>query len=118
MILETIVTTVDEAGNPHITPFGIRREEAYVIISPYKPSTTLENILASKHSVLNLTDDVRVFAGALTGRKTWELESAEKIKGFRLADCLVHQELKLVKVEPDEVRPQLYMETIHSVQHQ
>lgn len=118
MILETIVTTVDAAGNPHTTPFGIRREDGYVIISPYKPSTTLENILTSKYAVLNLTDDVRVFAGALTGRKTWALAPAEQIKGFRLADCLVHQELKLVKVEQDEVRPKLYLEVINTVQHQ
>jgi hypothetical protein len=117
MILETIVTTVDSAGNPHTTPFGIRRENGYVIISPYKPSTTLENILSSKHAVLNLTDDVRVFAGALTGRKAWALESADKIPGFRLSDCLVHQELKLVKVKEDETRPDLYLEVIHEKQH-
>lgn len=117
MILETIVTTVDSAGNPHTTPFGIRREDSYVIISPYKPSTTLENILSSKHAVLNLTDDVRVFAGALAGRKAWTLEPADKISGFRLSDCLVHQELKLVRVEEDETRPDLYLKVLHEKQH-
>lgn len=118
MILETIITTVDASGNVHTTPFGIRREDGYVIISPYKPSTTLENILLSKQAVLNLTDDVRVFAGALTGRKTWALVPTEKITGFRLTDCLAHQELKLVKIEQDDLRPKLYLEVVYEAQHQ
>jgi hypothetical protein len=88
-----------------------------VIISPYKPSTTLDNILATRHAVLNLIDDVRVFAGALTQRSPWTLVAAEKIIGSRLADCLVHKELKLVKVEDDPIRPNLYLELVHESQH-
>jgi len=118
MIFETIITTLDDTGNIHTTPFGIRKEDGYVIISPYKPSTTLQNILATQHAVLNLTDDVRVFAGALTGRQPWNLIATKDIKGFRLENCLAHQELKLVKVEDDDVRPKLYLEVIHEEQHQ
>lgn len=118
MIYETIVTSINTQGVVHVTPFGIRMQDGLVIISPYKPSTTLENILATGCAALNLTDDVRVFAGALTGRKAWSLSSTEKISGFRLTDTLVHKELKLVKVEDDLVRPQLYMEVLHEEQHQ
>lgn len=117
MINETIVTTIDTTGTPHTTPFGIRKEDSYVIISPYKPSTTLDNILATGHAVVNLTDDVRVFAGALTGRRAFELLPAEKVAGFRLENCLAHQELKLVKVEHDDIRPVLYLQVVHEAQH-
>ncbi len=118
MIYETIITTLDEQGNIHTTPFGIRKEDGLVVISPYKPSTTLQNILATKHAVLNLTDDVRVFAGALTGRQPWNLIATKEIEGFRLENCLAHQELKLVKVEDDDVRPKLYLEVLQEEQHQ
>ncbi len=118
MIYETIVSSVDSQGVAHVTPFGIRMQEGLVVISPFKPSMTLENILATEHAVLNLTDDVRVFAGALTGRDVGYLVAAEKIAGFRLADVLVHKELKLVKVQDDAVRPQLFLEVVHEVQHQ
>lgn len=118
MIYETIVTSVNIQGDVHTTPFGIRMQDGMVIISPYRPSTTLENILATRHAVLNLTDDVRVFAGALTRREVWNFAPAEKIAGVRLAETLVHKELKLVKVEDDEVRPQLFLEVVHEVQHQ
>lgn len=117
MIFETIVTTVNPLGDVHVTPFGIRIESNFVVISPYKPSTTLQNILATQCAVLNLCDDVRIFAGALTGRKSWQLLAADKIVGYRVADALVHKELKLVHVEDDLVRPHLFLEVVHEGHH-
>lgn len=123
MIFETIITTVDLAGEPHIAPFGVRYEGDLVIIAPYKPSTTLDNILATKCAVMNLADDVRVFAAALTNRKIGELVSihtasqANKAKGFRLADCLVHVELELVEMRDDATRPQLFMQKMAEFNH-
>lgn len=117
MIYETIISSMDAQKNVHITPFGIREEDGCVIISPYKPSTTLNNILATKVAVMNLTDDVRVFAGALTKKIQFELIPAEKIDGFRLKNTLAHKELKLKKVIEDAQRPQLFMEVVHQAQH-
>ena len=118
MILETIITTVDTDGKAHITPFGIRMQEGLVMISPYKPSVTLDNILATQSAVMNLTDDVRVFAAALTKRQAWEVIPADKIIGVRLANTLAHKELKLASVKQDDTRPELFLEVIHEVQHQ
>ena len=117
MIYETIVSTISEQGDVHVTPFGIRMQDGLVVISPYKPSTTLQNILTSGEAVLNLTDDVRVFAGALVGRQVWSLLPAEKVTGYRLAETLAHKELKLLKIEDDLVRPQLFLEVVHMAQH-
>jgi len=117
MIYETIVSTINGQGDVHVTPFGIRMQDGLVVISPYKPSTTLQNILTSGQAVLNLTDDVRIFAGALVGRQVWSLLPAEKVVGYRLVDTLAHKELKLLKVEDDLVRPQLFLEVVHEAQH-
>ncbi len=89
----------------------------YIVISPYKPSTTLQNILATNCAVLNVCDDVRVFAGALTGRSPWQLLQADQVPGYRLADALGHKELKLLNVEDDLVRPQLFLEVVQEYQH-
>lgn len=118
MIYETIVCSVDTQGIAHVTPFGIRIEAGLVVISPFRPSATLDNIMATGYATVSMTDDVRVFAGALTGRKVWDITPAQKITGYRLVDTLVHQELKLVKVIEDDVRPQLLLEIVHEVQHQ
>lgn len=117
MIFETIISTVNTEGAPHVTPFGVRYEGEHILISPYKPSTTLANILASKQAVMNLTDDVRVFAAALTNRQACKLQQATKVDGFRLADCLQHVELALIEVREDAVRPQLLMQKIHAENH-
>lgn len=118
MIFETIITTINAEGIPHVTPFGVRLEGEHVLISPYKPSTTLNNILLTKHAVMNLTDDVRVFAAALTSRQAWQLMPAQQVRGFRLENCLEHVELTLIEVRDDSLRPQLVMQKIYSQHHQ
>lgn len=117
MIFETIITTVNLAGEPHITPFGIKYESDLVIISPYKPSATLDNILATNCAVMNLTDDVRLFAAALTNKTAAATLRANKIKACRLADCLAHAELKLIEVRDDATRPQLVMKKVFEQNH-
>ena len=117
MILETIITSIDHDGKPHVAPFGVRLENENIIISPYKPSHTLENILASKDAVMSNTDDVRVFAGALTGRQPWTLIPTNQVNGFRLKNCLAHTELQLLRVRDDALRPQLVMQQIISENH-
>ena len=117
MILETIITSIDHDGKPHVAPFGVRLENENIIISPYKPSHTLENILASNVAVMSNTDDVRVFAGALTGRQPWTLIPTNQVNGFRLKNCLAHTELQLLRVRDDALRPQLVMQQIISENH-
>ena len=114
MIYETIIISTDVDNNPHVTPFGVKYEGDLVVISPYKPSKTLTNILATKTATMNLTDDVRVFAGALTKRQPWTLLPTNAIEGFRLDNCLAHVELTLVDVREDDERPQLLMQQLES----
>lgn len=117
MIYETIVISVDADNNPHIAPFGVRECDGLVLIAPFRPSATLDNLLLSRSAVLNLTDDVRVFAGALTGRRTWPVRKAEKVNGFVLDSALAHRELELVEVKDDAQRPELSFRVVHEVNH-
>ncbi|MES2546806.1 MAG: DUF447 domain-containing protein [Pseudomonadota bacterium] len=117
MIFETIITSINAEGVAHVAPFGVRYEGDNVLISPYKPSVTLDNILATKVAVMNMTDDVRVFAAALTNRQAWALQQASQIKGLRLAGCLQHVELALIEVREDAVRPQLLMQKTFAQNH-
>ncbi|HEY9191343.1 MAG TPA: DUF447 domain-containing protein [Methyloversatilis sp.] len=117
MIWETILTTVDATGRPHITPLGIREERGLTVLSPFRPSGTLDNVLATRVAVVNFTDDVRVFAGVLTGRRDWPVQPAQSVPCVRLANSLAHRELELVEVEDDEVRPRLFCRTVHEAGH-
>ncbi len=117
MIQETIVTTVNSQGLAHIAPMGVHVYEQGFIILPFKPSTTLTNLLANPYAVLNYCDDVRVFAGCLTGRRDWPLQPAEHIPAPRLTSALAHTEVKITIIEDDALRPKLYCETVHTVNH-
>jgi hypothetical protein len=117
LIYETIMTSLDAAGQAHIAPFGIREEQGLVLIAPYRPSASLDNLLHHRATVINMTDDVRVFAGALTGRRDWPLKPADKVKGVVLQSALTHRELDLVEVREHEIRPELLFRVVHEVQH-
>lgn len=117
MIYETIITSTDQQGQPHIAPFGIRERDSLVLIAPFRPSSSLDNLLGSKSAVINLTDDVRVFAGALTGRRNWPVRKADKVQGYVLEAALAHRELELVEVKEDETRPELYFRVVHEATH-
>ena len=117
MIYETIVISTDAENNAHVAPFGVRERDGLVLIAPFRPSTSLDNLLYSRSAVINLTDDVRVFVGALTGRRTWTVRRAEKISGFVLDGALAHRELELVEVKDDATRPELYFRVVHEATH-
>lgn len=117
MIQEVIVTSLSAQGTSHLAPMGIHRDGDQWIILPFRPSTTLDNILATRQAVINRSDDVRVFAGCLTGHRHWPLTAAEQVRVPRLADCLSHLEVELTRVDDDAVRPRLFCRPLHEANH-
>jgi uncharacterized protein len=119
VIFETIITTRSADGIIHIAPMGIREENGLVILAPFKPSTTLDNVLAGGCAVQNFCDDVRVFAGCVTdSKRDWPTVAAKKIPCVRLRDTLGHSELKLERIEEHEQRPRLFCRRVHDETHQ
>src|SRR5271154_7212892 len=101
MIRETIVTTVDVEGRVHIAPLGIIAEGERWILAPFRPSKTLDNLRAVPFAVINHTDDVRVYAGCLTGRRDWPTVACEETPAPRLENCLAHMSLRVAEIEED-----------------
>jgi hypothetical protein len=117
MIRETIVTTVNAAGSVHIAPLGIIADGDGWIIAPFHPSTTLDNLRATPFAVANYTDDVRVFAGCLTGRNQWPTVASECVSVPRLADSLAHAELAVTRITEDPQRPRFHCEVVRLAAH-
>ncbi|MDD5461152.1 MAG: DUF447 family protein, partial [Methylococcales bacterium] len=51
MIKELIVTTQNNSKLVHIAPMGIHVNDDDIIILPFRPSITLDNLLQSKTAV-------------------------------------------------------------------
>jgi hypothetical protein len=116
-IFETVVTTCSSAGVPHVAPMGIRYRDGQVVLMPYRPSTTLDNIIATQRAVLNIVVDTRVYAGSVTGRKVWPTVAAERIEGVRLACAISHVELQLVQRTDEAQRTVLLLDRVHEAMH-
>ena len=117
LIREAIVTTVNARGEPHLAPLGLIAEGEGWILAPFHPSTTLDNLRQAPFAVANLTDDVRVFAGCLTGRRDWPLTPATVVAAPRLAATLSHLELVVVEVREHELRPRFVCRVAHQASH-
>lgn len=117
MIREVIITTLSKRGTAHVAPMGVHVVADEMLVMPFRPSATLQNILASGHAVMNYCDDVRIFAGCVTGRHEWPLVSSDKGPVPHLAVALAHSELVLTRVEDDEIRPKLFCQVVHEETH-
>jgi uncharacterized protein len=117
LIRETIVITASREGQAHIAPIGLIADQDDWIIAPFRPSTTLDNLIAVPFATASNTDDVRVFAGCLTGRYNWPTVAAEKVPVPRLAVALSHIELAVIDVQDDPERPRLRCRVVRSTSH-
>ena len=118
VIHECVVSTVDADGLAHVAPMGVRYPApGRVVLMPFKPSRTLDNILATRHAGLNILTDTRVFAGSVTGRRQWPMVPMRQAPGGRLEAALRHLELRLDGVQDDPQRPVLTLAVLHDESH-
>jgi hypothetical protein len=117
MIRETIVTTAGADGAVHMAPLGLIADGDGWIIAPFHPSKTLDNLHAVPFAVANYTEDVRVFAGCLTGRHQWPTVPCDGVPVPRLAGALAHAELAVERVTEDAQRPRFHCRVVRVVSH-
>src|SRR3954453_11891526 len=70
MLVESIVTTLNQDGAPHVAPMGpiVNAEFTRLLLRPYRTSTTYQNLKRTREGVLHVTDDVGLFARAAVGQ--------------------------------------------------
>ncbi len=117
VIYETVVTTRCTDGRVHAAPMGVRYRGAQVVLMPFRPSTTLDNLLRERVAVLNIVTDTRVFAGCVTGRQAWPTCPVADGLGERLAVAMRHLVLRLAVVSDDAQRPVLTLDIAEDVTH-
>ncbi len=91
-ILETIVITQDENGLPNFAPMGVTFEDDKIFLRPYKETTTYTNLVATGQAVINLTDNVLLFAEGAVGQFQFPTLPAERVKGLVLQDACTYYE--------------------------
>jgi len=122
LIRETLVVTRRPDGGAHLAPMGAQAVtlpdgSEGVLLQPFRPSATLENLQRWPYATLNHVDDVRLFAGCLTGRRDWPTRDAERIACARLECALAHEELAVERVEDDPQRPRFFLRLLARANH-
>ena len=113
MIVETIVTTVDEDGVVNCAPMGVEWGDRRIVLKPFLDTATYRNVLATRGAVVNLTDDVRVFARAAISNPQYETVPASSLRGVVLADCCSWREVTVTSIDSTPPRSRIETEVLH-----
>lgn len=99
MILEGIISTVDEDRRPHVSALGaeVDSEISRFELRPFLSSRTCRNLQRHQQAVFHVTDDVEFIAAVVTAAQTKPLNwvPASEIDGFVLSDACRAYELRV-----------------------
>jgi len=117
VIIETIVTTMAADGAVNCAPMGVEwdpdvRPES-IVLKPFLETATYRNMLGTRTAVVNLIDDVRVFAKAAISNPAYETVPAETIRGVVLADACSWRELEVTAIDSSPPRSRIETHTVH-----
>ena len=113
VILETIVTTVAEDGAVNCAPMGVEWGEDAIVLKPFLETATYRNVLATGAAVVNLIDDVRVFARAAIANPQYPTVPAVVVRGVVLADCCSWREVEVRSIDSTPPRSRIETAVVH-----
>ncbi len=118
MILEGVVTTLDEFGNVNVAPMGpiVDASMERLLLRPFQTSTTFQNLKRSQQGVFHITDDVLLIAQAAISQLKAQppMFAAKKIDGNVIADACRWYEFVVESIGETEIRTEIEARVVHS----
>ena len=99
MIVETVTTTINPDGRVNCAAMGVEWGDEAIVIKPYRGTRTLRNLRRSGAAVVNLTDDILLFAQAALGDPQPPTRPAEAVEGAVLADACSWREVAVDTID-------------------
>jgi hypothetical protein len=113
MIIESILTTMDPSGVVNYAPMGVEWGEETIVIKPFLETTTFRNLKATGVAVVNLTDDVMLFARGATGNVTLASGPAAVVKGVVIDAACSWREVEVVSIDDTPPRSRIVTRVVH-----
>lgn len=116
MIIETLLTSLDAAGTVNCAPMGVEWGEETIVIKPFLETVTFRNLIATGTAVINLTDDVLLFAQAVTGHSAASSPAslpAQVVRGAVLEIAASWREVVVVSVDDTPPRSRIVTRVVH-----
>jgi uncharacterized protein len=98
VVVETVVSTLDHAGEANFAAMGVVWGQEVITIRPYTNTRTYRNLTRSGEAVVNVTDNVVIFAKSALSRERFESLPARCVKGLILKDACFWREVAVERV--------------------
>jgi len=113
MIIETIFSTLDEAGRPNFAPMGLVWGEEYITVRPYRSSRTYQNLISSGYGVANVTDDVLAYVRCGLYDAVLPNFAAKAAPGVVFQGACSWKELAVISCEGSPERAEVRCRVLH-----
>lgn len=117
MIVESIVTTVDVEGQINFAPMGVEWGEEAIVLKPFLETTTFRNVRATKAAIVNLTDDVMLFAQGAISSPQYPTVPAVIVRGVVLQAACSWRELEIHSIDDTPPRSRIEARVVHRGTH-
>ena len=113
MIIESILTTTDARGAVNCAPMGVEWGEEEIVIKPFLETTTFRNLEATRVGVVNLTDDVMLFAEGAIAPVQFPAVPAAVVRGVVLEAACSWREVEVVTLDATPPRARIVTRVVH-----
>ena len=113
MIIETIVTSTAPDGTINFAPMGVEWQDDALVLKPFLETTTFHNVGAGRVAVVNLTDDVMLFARAALSDPQFPSFPAAVVRGVVLEAACSWREVEVVGVDDTPPRSRIETRVVH-----
>ena len=112
MIVETIVSTMDASGRVNAAPMGIALEGETILLRPFRESLTHRNLRETGEGVVNVTDNVLLFARSALDSWVPPHRPATKVRGVILEDVCHWREFRVEASDLSEDRGRFWARVV------
>ena len=117
VIIETIVTTMSPDGVVNCAPMGVEWDPEAgadaIVLKPFLDTATYRNVSAAGTAVVNLIDDVRIFARAAISNPAYETIPAARVPGVVLTDACSWREVEVRSIDSTPPRSRIETAVVH-----
>jgi hypothetical protein len=113
VIIESIVTSMGTDGAVNFAPLGVEWGESTIVLKPFLETTTFRNVSATRAAVVNITDDVMLFAQAAISSPQFPWTPASVVRGAVLDAACSWRELEVVAIDDTPPRSRIEARVVH-----
>lgn len=113
MIIESILTTMASDGSINFAPMGVEWGETSIVIKPFLETTTFRNVRETRVAVVNLTDDVMLFAQGAISSPQFPWLPATTVRGAVLEAACAWREIEVVTIDDTPPRSRIETRVVH-----